>query len=206
MEKLFANLPVRKFRKGQMLVYEGDPIDNIFYIQNGYIKMFHIMADGDRRIISIFAPGDMFPLLRFLTGDGIAQFFYEAMTEVELKILPQRNFQNLIKGDLDMGEKLITYAYRINLLYADRIETLSAQSARQKVLSLLEYLTRTAGVTEGGKVRLLVPLTSRDVAEMCNITRETASMQIISLRQKGVVDGRRYLLIDAKRVNRLLSQ
>jgi CRP-like cAMP-binding protein len=205
MEKLFADLPVRKLSKGQILIYEGDPVENIFLLVKGYIKVSSIQINGGQRTIFIYTPSDAFPLTSFLSGVGAARYFYECMTETEIKVMPQGDFQKLIKGNLELGEELITYTYKLNMEYVERIEILSAHSARNKVASLLAFVAAKTGTDKQGMVRINLPLTSQNIADMCNLTRETASLQLLKLKKDGLVSGSRLLTIDKTKLQKLLA-
>ena len=205
MEKLFLDLPVRKFRKGQILIYEGDPVEHIYLLVSGYVKVSNILVNGSQRTIIIYKPGDAFPLTSFLSGQGVARYFYECMTDVEVRAKPQADFQAMIKGDLEVGEQLIAYTYKMSQQFVERIETLSAQSARSKVISLLAYLAKRVGKSYDGKVELGIPLTSQEIADMCGLTRETASLQIIRLKKENVVSGRRHLCLDKIKLKKLAA-
>jgi CRP/FNR family transcriptional regulator len=100
---------------------------------------------------------------------------------------------------------LISYASRMSEQFVERIETLSAQSARQKVAALLKYLADKTGEVQNGKTRLNLPLTSQEIADMCGLTRETASMQLQRLKKEGVVSGRRNLTIDDTKLAKLMA-
>jgi CRP-like cAMP-binding protein len=204
MEKLFNDLPTRQFRKGQILIYEGDPVENIYFIVNGFVKVSNILADGERRTIIVYKPGEAFPLTSFLSA-GVARYFYECMTDVEVKSRPPAEFQNMIKGNLEVGEELIAYTYKVSQQFIDRIETLSAQSARSKVVSLLNYLAKKTGEADGAKIKLSLPLTSQEIADMCGLTRETASLQLIRLKKEGVIAGRRNLIINDAKLTKLVE-
>lgn len=203
LEKMFTHLRQRKVSKGQILVYEGDPIESLFYLAKGFVKVFNIHHDGSQRTIIVFCPGEIFPLAGLLAEEGVALYFYECLTEVEIKVLPQKDFEQKIKGDLEIGEELISYSSKMVQQFVERIETLSAQSARQKVLLLLKYLSRKSGVRTDGKVKLTIPLTTQDIADMCSLTRETASVQMIRLKKEGVISGRRNLIIDSMKLKKL---
>jgi CRP/FNR family transcriptional regulator, anaerobic regulatory protein len=206
MERLFADLPMRTLSRGQILIYEGDLVQNIFYLADGYVKVSSLQVNGSRRTIFIYTPGDAFPLTSFLSGAGVTRYFYECMTDVELKVMPQKKFQELIKGNLEVGEELIAYTYKLNLQFVDRIEILSAHSARHKVASLLAFLAAKAGTPQaGGKVRLNIPLTSQNIADMCSLTRETSSMQLIKLKKDGIASGSRELSVDMPKLRKLLK-
>lgn len=186
-----------------MLIYEGDTIESIYYLVSGYVKVSNISDNGAQRTIIIYKPGDAFPLTSFLSGGGVARYFYECLTKMEVKSRPQAEFQKLIKGNLELGEELIAYSYKMSLQFEERIETLSAGSARAKVASLLKYLANKTGDDQGEKIVLGVPLTSREIAEMCGLTRETASLHLINLKKEGVISGRRYLSIDKQKLTQL---
>lgn len=203
MEDLFKGLPVRKFRRGQILIYEGDPIDNIYLLVQGYVKVFNILVSGSQRTIIIYKPGEAFPLASFLSGEGVTRYFYECMTDVEVKIRPQAKFQEMIRGDMELGEELIIYTYGMSQQFIERIETLSAQSSRSKLISLLVYLSRKTGEKTKAGVRLAIPLTTKEIADMCGLTRETASLQLMRLRKEGVLSGHRYLCINDKKLQEL---
>jgi CRP/FNR family cyclic AMP-dependent transcriptional regulator len=206
MEKLFASLPVRKLSKGQILIYEGDPIENIYLLDNGFVKVSNILDNGHQRTIIIYAPGEAFPLTSFLSGFGIARYFYECMTDVEIKIMPQNDMQQQIKGNLEIGEELIAYTYEMSSQFLERIEILSARSAKHKVAALLNYLaSKTGGPDRDGHVRLNLPLTSQDIADMCSLTRETASMQLQRMKQDGTVSGLRHLVVDKAKLTKLIG-
>jgi CRP/FNR family transcriptional regulator len=204
MEQLFTDLPTRQLSRGQILIYEGDPIDNIYYLLDGYVKVSSLSVDGSQRTIFIYAPGDAFPLAGYLSGVGIARYFYECMTGAEIKVMPQKRFQEIIKGDLELGEQLISYTYQLNAKFAERIETLTARSARRKIVSLLSFLADRTGTAESGRVRLNVPLTSQEIADMCSLTRETTSLQMQKLRKERVIRGGRYLSVDIRKLEKIL--
>jgi len=205
MEEIFKRLPSRNLNKGQILIYEGDTIDNIYLLISGYVKVSTLHRSGAQRTIIIYAPGEALPLVSYLSGQGIARYFYECMTDVELKVMPQKAFQDKIHSNLELGEELIAYSYKMSNQFIERIETLSAQSARQKIAAMLNYLAVKAGEKSGGKTRLKIPLTSQDIADMCGLTRETASMQLQKMKQEGLVSGRRNLSIDNKKLAKIVD-
>lgn len=205
MEEIFNNAPSRKLNKGQILIYEGDDISNIFLLSSGYVKVFHIHATGTQQTIIIYAPGEPFPLVGFLSGQGVARYFYECMTDVELKVMPQREFQEKIRGNWELGEKLITYGYILSNQFTERIETLSAHRSHEKLAALLSYLADKAGEPSNGKTRLSLPLTTQEIADMCGLTRETASMQLQRMKREGIVSGRRNLVINPRKLAKIIQ-
>ena len=203
MEQLFQDSPTRSFRKGQILIYEGDNLEDIYYVDNGFVKAFDIRSSGDPRTIAIFTTGDAFPLSSILAGPGTSRYFYECMTDTKCQVLTKAKFQQRVRNNLEIGEMLIKDTSKLNQELIERIEILSAQSAHHKVVALLSYLAGKTGAKKGGKLQLQIPLTTQDIAELCSLTRETTSVQLIQLKKAGVIAGRRHLIVDPAKLTKL---
>lgn len=201
IDELLKTAQVRKVPKGQILIYEGDPITNLFRIIDGYVKVYNAQPGNVRRIIFIYVPGDMFPLTTFLSGIGVGRYFYECMTPCQLAIMPQDKFQASIRGNIAAGEELINHTMEIGQQFMERISALSSHSAQRKVISLLKYLVERAGAQpQDDFSRILIPLTSQDIAELCGLTRETVTTQLTALKNAGVITGKRTLCVNLKKL------
>src|SRR3990167_1979739 len=108
---LFKSASDRHFPKGQIILYEGDPVKQLYRIDEGFIKVYNILADGTERIIFIYGPGDVFPLTSYLSGFGVARYFYECMKVVEVKVMNLTDFENEIKGKFELAQEMIRYSY-----------------------------------------------------------------------------------------------
>jgi CRP/FNR family transcriptional regulator len=203
MEQLFEGMPTRQYRKGQILIYEGDPVEYIYLLESGYVKVSNLVSNEIQRTIIIYTPGEAFPLTSFLSGEGVARYFYECMTDVKLRSKPQADFQKMIKGNLELGEELIAYTYKMSQQFVERIETLSATSSKLKIVSLLNYLAKKTGKQSKGQIKINIPLTTQEIADMCGLTRETTNLQLIKLRKEGVVIGRQILTLDKDKLKKL---
>lgn len=202
LESLFKKSPLKHYPKRQVLIYEGDSPTSIYLLEKGYVKVYNILGSGAQRIIFIYGPGDTFPLTSFLSQAGVVRYFYETVTDVEVRILPTAKLEQALKNDIDTGEKLIRYTMEVNQQFFQRIDTLAAKDARRKIVSLLLFLVSKAG-TEGPDSKICVPLTSQDIADMCGLTRETASSQMQKLRNSGVVTGYKTLTINMSKLDKL---
>lgn len=199
---LFENGRHRQLPKGQVVIYEGDPTSNLYYIVSGYVKVYNISNTGTVRIIFIYGPSDVFPLTSYLSGSGVARYFYECMTEVELRILSNEEMRDKLVNNIEVGEALIGYSNTVNQQFLQRIDVLSVNDARRKVIALLAFLVEKVG-TPGDLSRIEVPLTQQDIANLCGLTRETASAQILRLKKQGIISGSKKLIVNKKKINKL---
>jgi CRP/FNR family transcriptional regulator len=205
IQSLFAGVVPRKLPKGQLLIYEGDPIDHLYYIISGYVKVYSILMSGSERTIFIYGPGDLFPFTSYLTSSTSARYFYECMTEIEIYALTPANFEKRVRGNFAIGEALVHYTNSVSQQFLARIDVLSVNDARRKVISLLAFLISKCGDGEN-PARICLPLTTQDIANLCGLTRETASVQLSRLRKAGVISGSRNLVINIAKLEKLKPQ
>ena len=200
--ELFMTGRTRNLPKGQVIIFEGDPADTLYYIIEGYVKVYSILHTGVERIINIEGPGDFFPLTSYLSGSGVVRYFYECMGEVKLQIISAEKLRDKIKGNFDFAQMLVNYSNLKQQRFLQRIDILSVNNARRKVVSLLAFLLEKTGKPETLS-QLSITLTQQDIANMCALTRETTSAQLIRLRREGVISGTKKMMIDTRKLDKL---
>jgi CRP-like cAMP-binding protein len=199
LQGLFHEAQVKRYPKGQILVYEGDPTDNIFLVDKGYVKVYNILTSGVERIIFIYGEGDIFPLTSYLSGARVARYFYECMTEVEVQQIKADTLGERLHNEIAVGEALLYYVNSANQEFFRRIDILAVNDAKRKVVALFAFLVNKTG-GDGPSVTLNLPLTSQDVADLCGITRETASVQLHRLRKEGMIAGYKEISINIEKL------
>jgi CRP/FNR family transcriptional regulator len=199
---LFESSPLRASTKGQILIYEGDPIRKLYYIITGYVKVYNILDNGSESIIFVYGPGDIFPFTSYLSGSGAARYFYECMTDIKFKSIMPKEFELKVKDNIKAGEALINYTSAVGEQFIQRIDVLSVNSAQRKVIALLAFLIDKTG-SKDEYARLDIPLTTQDIADMCGLTRETTSLQLGELRKKGILSGSRNLIINSTKLSKI---
>ena len=197
---LFKSASDRHFPKGQIILYEGDPVNRLYQIDEGFVKVYNILANGTERIIFIYGPGDIFPLTSYLSGFGVARYFYECMKEAKVKVMNLAIFENKIKGKPELAQEMIKYSYLTNQQFVQRIDILSVNDTRRKIISLLAFLLAKAGDKSG---KLNLTLTSKDFADLAGVTRETVSVQLNKLRRDGLISGNHQIIVDVNYLNKL---
>jgi CRP-like cAMP-binding protein len=189
---LFEGCKIKGIPKNTRLIYEGDEIKNIYNVVSGYIKVYTVVNSKAQRIIFIYQPGDVFPLTTYLSGSNIARFFYESMGSVQIRAISAKKFEKKIEGNHQLGEVLIKYTTAIDRQFLRRVNDMVADTnALHKVISLLNFLMEKFG---HGKelVHVSLPLTLKDIANMCGLEREEIAKQLVYLKDKGVTYGVTY--------------
>lgn len=202
---IFEGSITKNYPKGQILIYEGDQIRKLFYVLSGYVKVYNILDSGSESIIFVYGPGDIFPFTSYLSGSGAARYFYEGMTDLKLRVMTIKEFEQGIQNNIKVGEALINYTSAVGEQFIQRIDVLSVNNARRKVIALLAFLIEKTG-SKDEYSRLDIPLTTQDIADMCGLTRETTSLQLGLLRKNGILTGSRNLVINNTRLSKIKTK
>src|SRR4030042_4558959 len=62
----------KKAVRGDILVFEGEPAEALYFVVSGVVKVFKTSADGKEQILRIIRPGDSFNAVPVLAGRNLA--------------------------------------------------------------------------------------------------------------------------------------
>jgi CRP-like cAMP-binding protein len=203
LEDLFVGGIDRLYKKGQVILHQGDELQHVYYVKSGFVKVYNITDEGDERILIILGPKTSFPLRRDFDSPGYAvKYYYETMTDAKLCRLDKTRFAKAFNTDFHNTQILLQYITRTNADLVSRLEILESKNAQNKVVQLLPYLIRTAGKKLTTNSYLLsLKITHQDIANMVGLTRETTSIEMKKLQDQGVIQTQRgRLKVDARKL------
>lgn len=172
----------------------GDIPSGIFYLARGYVGLHSISKNGEKLILIIFRPGDIFPITWGI-NETPSDYYLEAITPSSLHRVPRSKFLDFVRANVDVlldltGRMLVRMSGLLT-----RMEYLVFGNAYNKVASILLICAERFGRREGRSVVIQVPLTHSDVAALIGISRETASIEIKKLEKKGIIFSRGRLFV-----------
>src|SRR4030043_2259154 len=59
----------KKAERGEILVFEGEPAETLYFVVAGVVKVFKTSADGKEQIYRIIRPGESFNDVPVFSGD-----------------------------------------------------------------------------------------------------------------------------------------
>lgn len=110
-----APRPPHRIRKGTIIFSDGDPHERLYYIQEGFIKLFHLSGDGKDTIAYLYGPGYVVGLRALLSSDQCAKHNAEALTDVTVISMSHQEYFALVQKQPTL---LIDLAY----YFMDRLE------------------------------------------------------------------------------------
>lgn len=180
---LFNDLPFRHFPHRQMIFYQGDKIDRIYYIISGYVRMYNITPKGNERILAILGPGESLPLIQ----SEHAEYFYDAFTEVQAAYSSYEQIVERFLADSDYMEVARASGVKLMQRMVEQMDMLATDSAADKVESALQFLAKYYGEEHEGCSTLKFKITHQELGNLVNLTRETVSNLIQNLEKKKLI-------------------
>lgn len=189
IEKFLEQYPLVKFQRNELMYQPGEAAPFLSYLKFGYVRLYTVSENGQEISLNIFGPGTFLPLIS-TDGKIKNQYYFEAMTSVQVWHLPVKEAPGLVEENADLILPLL-----INSLFSagnllSRIESLASGNAYTKVISVFIQLLSERVKPNEKNIRVDVPLTHRIIASLTGLTRETVTLQMLKLKKKGLVTGR----------------
>ena len=186
LDNFFINHKPFHYKKGEVILRAGEPLSSIFYIKKGYARVYSLSKTGEELTLIIFRAGDFFPTMSILVRP-LNTYFIEAMTPCELLRASREEFVAFIKNNPEFHLELTK---RILIRFGgvlERMEHLVFGNAGAKIASIILICAERFGKKEGSRIIIEVPLTHSDIASLVGLTRETTSIEIKKLVDKGLI-------------------
>lgn len=194
LHDLLHNGQKHVFPKNQLIQTSDQEHQELFFIVSNFVKLYSINNEGAKSIQIIYGPGDLFPLtfaLSSLLGQdtyyGLETYYYEAMQEVEVVTVDMDMLNREVADTPILYRELLEEAGRRLHSNIQRLENQSLENTYKKVAHQLIFFARRFGVIESRGIKIALPLTHQDIAEVVNVARETVTRELRKLRDENAI-------------------
>ncbi|NBK25042.1 MAG: Crp/Fnr family transcriptional regulator [Spirochaetia bacterium] len=186
MHALTAQMAHKTFKKGEVLVREGDRPLGFTVIREGSAKAYRTTVDGREQILYIFPENDYFGA-RFLFTEEEVPYSVEALEETKVCILSKEQFSSLLLEHstvaLQIIEAMANRMSRLELV----LQSMGGRNAELRIASLLLEFKDTYGKMVDGSLEITLPLSREGLANYLGLARETLSRKIAQLEEDGII-------------------
>jgi len=185
-EALFALGTRRNFAKGEFVFRVGDPGAHVYFLESGRIKICQ-PADSRREVILWFClGGEIFGLAEVARGGGRVVSAI-ACEKSQVLAVSQDAFKGVVVSRPRVALlSMQVLSARLRGL-SDVLVNLVSDDADIRIAKLILRLGARYGRREEGVVRLDLPLTHQEIADMVGTTRQTVSSVLSRLKRQGVL-------------------
>lgn len=191
----FSGFKKLSFKKGETILRPDEETHGVFYLYEGYTRLYSISKNAQELTLIIYRPGDFFPLIPAINNSPMA-YYTEAITAVKLYRTPQNEFIKFTKNNSDVMFEVSAHVLERFGGVLTRMEHAMFGNARSKVASIILICAERFGRQDKRDIIIQVPLTHQDIAKLIGMARETVSIEMKKLQKMHLIDYRgKYLVV-----------
>lgn len=199
---LISQAIFRKFKPGEMIIGEEDPIRSFYVVISGQLKLYRSSVDGKEQTLQLLGPGDPFGLC---TAFATNAFPANAMAIVESSVV-------LIPGTVmeETARQEPAILFNIIQILSQRlkdsmelIEALALKEIPGRLASFLNQLLPKESADKKDSVELTI--SQRELAKILGATPEALSRALRKMANEGILStvGRVITILDRKSLTQL---
>jgi CRP/FNR family cyclic AMP-dependent transcriptional regulator len=175
---------VVKYRAGQPVFSQGEPANDIRYLQKGAIKLSVLSQIGKEAVIAMLGPGDFFGE-GALAGQPLRIGTATAMTTCSVLVLDKDAVTRLLREEPTFSNRFLSYMLTRNIrIEADLVDQLFNSSEKRLARTLLLM----ARYGDSNAHRVLPKISQETLAEMIGSTRARVNFFMNKFRKLGFIE------------------
>ncbi len=169
----------RVVERGEVVVFEGEPAEALYFVASGAVKVFKVSAEGKEQILSIVRPGETLGEVAIFDG-GPSPAGAQAMGPVVLYGIRRDALEAVLRDHPRVALNVVrALASRVRQ-YVSLVEDLSFRHVIGRVAKIL--------VEQAGDGGSPAPrLTQQEMAAMAGTAREVVARSLRSLEEEGAI-------------------
>jgi CRP-like cAMP-binding protein len=170
---------------GREIIRAGDDSPEIYTLYSGWAFRFKTLTDGRRQILNFLLPGDLVGLQAAMFD--AAQYGVEALTDVELCLLPRRKVWALFDEMPGLAFDVAWLGSREEGYVDDNLTSTGRRTAAERIAALIISLykrSKALGLVENDTFEF--PLTQQHIADALGMSLVHTNKTLARLRRMGM--------------------
>jgi CRP-like cAMP-binding protein len=185
--------------RAEMLLLEGEPAENLYFVASGVVKVFKTSVEGKEQILSIVRPGDSFNDISIFDGEP-NPVSAQAMGPVLLYGIKKNEMEAIVQTHPQIALNVIKVLVKRVRHLLSLIEDLSFKHVIGRVAKILiEHIGSEMG--RGPR------LTQQEMAAMAGTVREVVGRSLKELEEAGAIklDRHRIIITDKEALQKIIE-
>lgn len=176
-----------KISKNEIANSEGDPFEGIGVVLSGQAAVVKENASGDRTMLTLLKPGDLFGEMAAFSGNGKWPATIIAQTPCSIMYLPTDKIlgqcERACIGHRSLIMNMLSILSRKAMTLSRKLEYLSVKSLRGRIARFLieQY-------NKNGQTTFMLSMNRNELADFLNVSRPSLSRELCRMRDDGLVD------------------
>lgn len=170
------------FEKGEIIYSEGDPLEYLYIVHKGRVKIYQLFESGKEQLLRILESGEFMGELALFT-EKVLDSYAEALEKTEICAIHRDDIQELMKTHPTIPLKILN-EFSIRL---EETEFLVGQlSYRDVETRTASYLVKLVETNQTNNI--VLPMSKRDLASHLGTTQETISRRLSHFQTNGWIE------------------
>jgi len=179
-----AAATIRKYAKSSLIFAQGDPAEDVFYVQHGSVKLSVLSRTGKEAVVAILSRGDFF-------GEGCLanqprrMATATAISASTILVIQRASMLELLHTQPTFAERFLAHMLARNIRVEEDLVDLLFNSSEKRLARGLLLLARYGKQDQP----LLIPAMSQEtLAEMIGTTRSRVNFFMNKFRDLGFIE------------------
>jgi CRP-like cAMP-binding protein len=176
------------YDRDDYVFFEGDPAEWLVLVAKGQIKMIKHSESGRETILDTFGPGQIVGEVGVLIGE-VYPATAQVLEPTATLSLERRIYVDLVRTHPELAWALVLeLGHRLQRAH-ESIRSLAVEKVERRVARVLLRMSTASGERlAGGAVRITVPLSRQDIADMAGTVIETAIRTLSKFQKQGLIE------------------
>ena len=180
---LTINKTSLKLKKGQQFIIEGTPVNGLFFILKGTVKVFRTGINGKEQIVRFAKEGEIIGH----RGFGTQEYYSIGATVLNDSVVcyfSKKTLQEvLLKNPKFTYDFMLFYANELNNSES-KVKSISQMTVRERVIDTILYIHRKFGDLNNF---LNLPLSRKEYADYAGTTEQQVIRVFSALKKEGLI-------------------
>jgi CRP/FNR family cyclic AMP-dependent transcriptional regulator len=197
----------RRFSRAETIFLKGEPGDTLYVIMEGEVKIVLAGSDGQESILVVLGEGDFFGEMALFdskprSADAVA------VSDTSTCVLHRDVFEQFVREHPEVAFPIFRALTARIRRTTHRLEDVMFLDLPTRVAKKLLQLASKHGVQTPRGVRIDIPISQQELAEMVGATRPRVNEQLRRLSKEGLIEVERQtiLLLKPRDLRRRVSE
>lgn len=185
-EKLDKILVSKNIKKKQILFYEREIVDKVYFLSRGKVSLFKISEGGERKVIFILKEGEM---INGVLADEpkTSAVSCEVFEDSQILECSSNDLLSIMEDDFQLTKNILFNSQNINRRLCRQLKNSISIRMDKKLAAKLYRMGREFGIYKDGWTLINANLTTVYLADMLGCKRETLSRAMKVLQDENLV-------------------
>jgi CRP-like cAMP-binding protein len=186
IDEFFSRYPMRRYKKGQVLILAGEKTPHAFYLIEGRIRVYDVTYRGEEIVVNSFKAPIVFPL-PLIVHNSTTPYIYEASTDIVIRQAPVDETKTFLQREPTVVYDLLGDLYvMLDRLFERMVHAFSSSAKNRLVDALIDECREFGILQKDGSY--VVAISERELGARAGLSRETISREAKALKATRLIE------------------